>query len=414
MENRLDWQMVAIIPTAGSGHRMKAQGEERDKLLIPLAGEPVLLRTIKALDIPAIEAFFLAVSGTGRERYGQLLKGILPETKVYFCPGGEERQDSVYSALLAVREWTGWRVPEGRRLLLIHDAARPLVERDLLERVVAAARQTGAAVAGVPVKDTIKEVGGEGVIRATPERNKLRAVQTPQVFTWPVIWEAYTRARAEGLTGAADDAFLVEKTGHPVQLVPGSERNIKITTPADLQVAAAFLGEVSAPPSEGLRVGYGLDVHRLVPGRRLVLGGVEIPSAVGLEGHSDADVLIHALMDALLGAVGEGDIGEHFPDTDPAYHNIDSCLLLEKVLAVLARKGARPLNVDVTVIAQYPRLAPHRQMIRENLAACLGLPLTAVNLKATTTEGLGFTGRQEGIAAQVVALVKLAPACSMV
>ena len=170
----------------------------------------------------------------------------------------------------------------------------------------------------------------------------------------------------------------------------------------------------AAAKTPPFRIGQGWDVHALVPGRPLMLGGVQVPHTHGLLGHSDADVLIHALMDALLGAVGEGDIGEHFPDTDPAYHNIDSCLLLEKVLAVLARKGARPLNVDVTVIAQYPRLAPHRQMIRENLAACLGLPLTAVNLKATTTEGLGFTGRQEGIAAQVVALVKLAPACSMV
>ncbi|NLW57037.1 MAG: 2-C-methyl-D-erythritol 2,4-cyclodiphosphate synthase [Firmicutes bacterium] len=406
--------MIAIIPAAGSGRRMKAQGEERPKLLIPLAGEEIFLRTLKTLNLPAIEAFFIAVSVTEQETYARLLKREFLEKKVYFCPGGKERQDSIYSALLAVREWTGWRVPEERRLLLIHDAARPLLERDVLERVVAAARQTGAAVAGVPVKDTIKEVGAEGFILSTPERSKLRAVQTPQVFTWPVLWAAYTQARTERLTGATDDAFLVEKTGHPVQLVPGSERNIKITTPADLRVAEAFLGGLPSPASDGLRVGYGFDVHRLVPGRRLVLGGVEIPSEVGLEGHSDADVLIHALMDALLGAVGQGDIGEHFPDNDPAYHNIDSGRLLEDVMTALAQSGARPVNVDVTVIAQYPKLAPYRHLIRENLATRLGLSVTEVNIKATTTERLGFIGRQEGIAAQVVALVKHCSACSLV
>lgn len=414
MEKKQDWQMVAIIPAAGSGHRMKAQGEARDKLLIPLAGEPIILRTLKALNLPAIEAFFIAVSASGQERYGPLVKGEIPEREVHFCQGGKERQDSIYAALLAVRSWPGWRVPEERRLLLIHDAARPLVERAVLERVVAAARQTGAAVAGVPVKDTIKAVKAEGVILSTPERSRLRAVQTPQVFTWSVLWAAYTQARTAGLTGATDDAYLVEKTGHPVQVVPGSERNIKITTPADLQIAAAFLEERPTPAPEGLRVGFGFDVHRLVPGRRLVLGGVEIPSAVGLEGHSDADVLIHAVMDALLGAVGADDIGAHFPDTDPAYHNIDSGRLLEEVMAVLAASGAHPVNVDVTVITQYPKLAPYRRMIRENLATRLGLALTDVNIKASTTERLGFIGRQEGIAAQVVALVKLSSGCSLV
>lgn len=407
--------MVAIIPAAGSGRRMKVQGVEKPKLLLSLAGEPIFIRTLKALNLSQIEAFFIAVSATEQESISRLVKTELPEREVYLCPGGKERQDSIYSALLAARDWTGWRVPEERRLLLVHDAARPLLEREVLERVIAMARQTGAAVVGVSVKDTIKEVGAEGVILSTPERSKLWAIQTPQVFTWPVIWAAYTWAQTEGLTGATDDAFLVEKTGHPVRLVPGSERNIKITTPADLLSAEALLGADSSLSSGvRLRVGHGFDVHRLVPGRRLVLGGVEIPSDVGLAGHSDADVLLHALMDALLGAAGRGDIGQLFPDTDPAYLNIDSRLLLEKVMTVLAQSGACPVNADVTVIAQYPKLAPYRRMIKENLASLLGLSLTDVNIKATTTEGLGFIGRKEGIAAQVVTIVKLSSSCSLV
>jgi 2-C-methyl-D-erythritol 2,4-cyclodiphosphate synthase len=224
---------------------------------------------------------------------------------------------------------------------------------------------------------------------------------------------------------ATDDAALVEKSGYPVQMVCGSYRNIKITTADDLPVAAALLQETAtnkehlnkkksieqAQPqpqdTAKLRVGQGFDVHRLVSGGRLVLGGVEIPASVGLEGHSDADVLIHAVIDALLGAIGAGDIGGLFPDTDPTYKNIDSRRLLENVMTKLAERGARPVNVDVTVLAQYPKLAPYRAAIRSTLATLLGLPLASVNIKATTTEGLGFTGRKEGIAVQAVTLVEL-------
>jgi 2-C-methyl-D-erythritol 2,4-cyclodiphosphate synthase/2-C-methyl-D-erythritol 4-phosphate cytidylyltransferase len=401
------------------------QGENKQgkqKLLLELAGETIFLRSMKALALPEIEAFFVPVVGEEEAEFRRELAKDLSDREVHFCAGGKERQDSIAAALSIAGVWSGWRVPEAQRLVVIHDAARPLVETEAIRRVLAVAKDQGAACLGVPVKDTIKEVGADGIIIATPARKRLWAVQTPQAFTWPLLLAAYSRAQAEKVT-ATDDAALVEKSGHPVQMVCGTYRNIKITTPDDLPVAATFLLE-TAPKKERqnkkkgiklaqpqdtakLRIGQGFDVHRLVSAGRLVLGGVEIPAPVGLEGHSDADVLIHAVIDALLGAIGAGDIGGLFPDTDPTYKNIDSRRLLENVMTKLAERGARPVNVDVTVLAQYPKLAPYRAAIRSTLATLLGLPLASVNIKATTTEGLGFTGRKEGIAVQAVTLVEL-------
>lgn len=395
-----DWQTVAIIPAAGSGRRMNCPGKQ--KLLMLLHGQTVLIRTLKALTIPEIEAFFIPASASDREEFYGRIKAEIPDREVIFCTGGKERQDSIYSALTAVKAWQGWRVPEEQRMILIHDAARPLIEKDDLLRVLAAACQIGAAGLGVPVKDTIKVVEEDGLIIKTPERKNLWAIQTPQVFTWPVIWEAHTQARISGYTGT-DDAALVEKRGHPVQMVPGSYRNLKITTPEDLAMAEALLGKEEKVM---LRIGQGFDVHKLVSNRRLVLGGVEIPSPLGLEGHSDADVVIHAAMDALLGAAGLSDIGELFSDRDPAYKNIDSQRLLSHVMEKLQLMGVKPVNLDLTVIADYPKIAPYRQAMRSKLAALLKLPETEINIKGTTTEGLGFTGRREGVAAQAVALVK--------
>jgi 2-C-methyl-D-erythritol 4-phosphate cytidylyltransferase/2-C-methyl-D-erythritol 2,4-cyclodiphosphate synthase len=438
MSTFTEWQVVAIIPAAGSGHRMRApEGPARQKLFLLVGGKSIFRRCLEALALPEIEAFFIPATQEDREEFARELKAVCFGQKVFFCPGGPERQDSIANALRTAATWPGWRVPEAQRLVVIHDAARPLVAQEIIRRALQVARESGAACVGVPVKDTIKVVGVDGWITATPDRRALWAAQTPQVFAWPVLWAAYSHAAAEGVT-ATDDAALVERTGHRVRMVPGAYRNLKITTPEDLALAEALLGEgdkdvtldqkVAASgliredaikPSWGLktekvaredepklRVGQGFDVHRLAPGRRLVLGGVNIPSAVGLVGHSDADVLIHALIDGLLGASGAGDVGELFPDTDPTYKDIDSTLLLKKVLAWLGAAGWRPVNVDLTVIAEEPKLAPYRSAIRTRLATLLDLPATAVNVKATTTEGLGFTGRREGIAAQAVVLLK--------
>lgn len=439
-----NWQVVAIIPAAGSGRRMgTAAGPARQKLFLQVGGVSIFRRSLEGLALPEIEAFFIPIAPEDRDEFDRELRAVGIDQPVFFCPGGPERQDSIANALAAAAAWPGWRAPEERRLVVIHDAARPLVEKEIIGEALRVARESGAACVGVPVKDTIKVVGTDGWITATPDRRSLWLAQTPQVFAWPVLRAAYAQARAEGVTGT-DDATLVERTGHPVRMVMGAYRNLKITTPEDLTVAEAFLavaGERAGRPHqeaasgntpEGdpvrpdrgtgtqgvgagedhrrdqprLRVGQGFDVHRLVEGRPLVLGGVPIPFPVGLAGHSDADVLIHALIDALLGASGAGDIGELFPDTDPAYKDIDSTILLRKVLARLEPAGWRPVNVDVTVIAQEPKLAPYRKAIRTRLAAILGLPVTAVSVKATTTEQLGFTGRREGIAAQAVVLLE--------
>lgn len=395
-----DSQVVAIIPAAGVGRRM---GGQTPKLLRKLAGQEILIRTLKALNIPEIEAFFISVSLPLKEEISRLVREAFTEREIFLSDGGKERQDSVFNCLSAASDWSGWRVPPERRIVLIHDAARPLVDEEVLRQVIREASVTGASGVGVPVKDTIKVVGGDLMVKETPDRTCLWAIQTPQAFSFPVIWEAHLRARADSFMGT-DDCSLVERSGYPVRMVEGSYRNIKITTPEDTRIAAVFLEEGGTETM--LRVGQGYDVHRLLTGRRLVLAGVEIPGELGLSGHSDADVAIHAVMDALLGAAGMGDIGELFPDKDPQYQGIDSRILLGRVVRRLRQAKIIPINLDLTIIAGYPKIAPYRDRMRDNMAEILGLPRTEVNIKATTTEGLGFTGRGEGIASQAVILVR--------
>lgn len=392
-------QTVAVVAAAGAGRRM---GSDRPKLLYEIRGEPVLLMTLKALDIPEIKAFFLVLSITGKNEVIHRLEEKFPGRVLIPVIGGEKRQDSVFAGLQAAAGWDGWSVPEEDRLVLIHDGARPLVDQECIRRVITAAARTGAAAAGVPVKDTIKKIGKNGTVLETPDRRILWAVQTPQVFSWPVIYGAHLKAEQEGFEGT-DDCSLVENAGYPVQIITGSYRNLKITTPEDLLTARALAGEESGPK---YRVGQGFDVHRLAPGRRLVLSGVEIPGTIGLEGHSDADVAVHAVIDALLGAAGLGDIGEIFPDDDPRFCNIDSCLLLDIVMKKIRDAGFVPVNLDLTIIADRPKLAPYRAEMKKKLAVLLGLKENEVGIKATTTEGLGFTGEGRGIAAQAVVLVK--------
>lgn len=415
-----DRQIIAIIPAGGFSRRM---GGKKGKLLLPLGGEPVLAVTLQALNLPEIEAFFIPVSERDKVEISRIILsrkyGRENElaAKVTFCAGGLTRQESVFSGLSTAEEWDGWRVPAERRIVVIHDAARPLVEPEYIYKTIEAAMDSGAAVLGVPVKDTIKVVA-DGNIQKTPPRNTLWSIQTPQVFTWPVIRAAYVRANETGFAGT-DDASLVERMGKSVRLVEGSYKNVKITTPEDLQLVEALYAKENREPGMAasaadmcgkVRVGQGYDVHRLVRGRPLILGNVEIPYEFGLEGHSDADVAIHAVIDALLGAAGLGDIGELFPDTDRQYENIDSGILLKKVLQLLSKEKISVVNIDLTIIAQRPKLAAYRRQIRENLAGLLGIGIEDTSVKATTTEGLGFAGRGEGIAAQAVALVKKSPA----
>ncbi|MDR7867635.1 MAG: 2-C-methyl-D-erythritol 4-phosphate cytidylyltransferase [Sporomusaceae bacterium] len=384
--------VTAVVAAAGSGRRM---GREVNKVFLPLAGRPILARSVAAIAAcPEVDSLVVVVAPGEEERAAAILAPLALAKPWRVVTGGAERQHSVANALAAV--------PEGADLILIHDGARPLVDDATVAAAVAAAREHGAAGVAVPVKDTIKTVDEGGCIAATPDRRTLWAIQTPQVFAASLLREAYAAAAAAGVL-ATDDAALVERLGHKVRIVPGSYRNLKITTPEDMIMAQALL---ESEAEKMRRIGIGYDVHRLVAGRPLIIGGVEIPWEKGLEGHSDADVLLHAIKDALLGAAALGDIGRHFPDTDPAYKGASSLRLLAVVGEKLAAAGWRAANIDAVVIAEKPKLAPHIAAMNANIAAALGIAAGQVNVKATTTEGLGFAGRREGIAAQAVAAIE--------
>ena len=379
----------AVIVAAGRGERA---GLGMNKVFIAVSGRSVLARCLDAFeDSGRFDGAVLVLSERDRASYDDLAarEGPFPLVR-RIASGGETRRDSVYSGLRAL--------PEDAELVAIHDAARPFVSRDVIDATLESAGQYGSGVISTPVVDTIKQVRPDGSVISL-ERASLRAVQTPQTFDRIKILEAHEWARREGVE-ATDDAMLYEKFYGSVRLVsaPGAEANRKLTTRADFDA-------LNAPNAPDVRVGQGYDVHRLVEGRRLVLCGVEIPFEKGLDGHSDADVAIHALMDALLGALGEGDIGRHFPDTDPAYAGADSMKLLAVVMRKVRAAGYRVGNADVTIVAQRPKLAGYMDAMKQSVARGLGVAPDRVNVKATTTERLGFEGEGLGISAQAVAML---------
>jgi 2-C-methyl-D-erythritol 2,4-cyclodiphosphate synthase/2-C-methyl-D-erythritol 4-phosphate cytidylyltransferase len=369
-----------------------------DKMAALLEGLPVALHSVRTFD--ACEEIDEIVVVTRAERVVALHERIEAAgwSKVRrVVKGGATRAESSRHGVAALSPDVD--------LVLVHDGARPLVTDAVIRRVVEAARATGAAIPGVPPVATIKRES-EGVAAETLDRRDLREAQTPQGFRRDVLAKGFAsvmRAKVD----PTDEAACVERTGVSVAIVAGERSNLKITVPEDLTVAEALLrGE--APPQR-MRVGFGYDVHRLEPGRRLVLGGVEIPHERGLLGHSDADVLSHAICDALLGAAARGDLGVHFPDDDPAWKDVSGAELLARTLEILRESGYVPVNVDATVSAQAPRLSPHREAMIENLATGLRLPADRVSVKFTTTERLGFEGREEGISATAVAQVGTIP-----
>ncbi|MDR3590114.1 MAG: 2-C-methyl-D-erythritol 4-phosphate cytidylyltransferase [Negativicutes bacterium] len=383
---------TAIVAAAGSGTRMETG---INKVFVPLLGRPILLHSVEALAAcPEVDDLIVVVAPGEEAQAEELLTGARLSKGWKVVPGGSQRQYSIANALRTV--------PEACGIILIHDGARPLIDQTAVGLAVAAARDCGAAGVAVPVKDTIKTVDPAGFIAATPERSTLWAIQTPQVFEAGLLRRAYAEAARDDFL-ATDDAALVERLGVRVKIVQGSYRNLKITTPEDLVVAEALLRKEAGTM---IRVGMGYDVHRLVPGRKLILGGLDLPFELGLEGHSDADVLLHAIKDALLGAAALGDIGRHFPDSDPAYKGASSLKLLEEVGRLLAARGWRANNIDAVVVAEKPKLAPYIPAMNANIAAALGLAPEQVNVKATTTEGLGFTGRKEGIAAYAMVSIQ--------
>ncbi len=380
-------ELFTIVAAAGKGTRLKAG---INKAFVEIRGVPVLAHTLIAINKCAECKKVAIVVAPDETDYaaGLLLKhgGHFSRLDCFIVAGGAERQHSVYNAL---RE-----KPSDCGMVAVHDGARPFADTGLFERVLAVARDKGAAIAAVTPKDTIKSTR-DCLVDGTLDRGRLLLVQTPQIFDAEVLLKAYDKAFAEGFLGT-DDASLVERSGYPVWVVEGDYGNIKITTPEDLLLARYRLGECSVE----FRVGGGYDVHRLVKGRKLVLGGVTVPYDMGLEGHSDADVLAHTISDALLGAAGLGDIGKHFPDTDAAYKGADSMQLLEEVVKKLDGGNWRVNNIDALIIAQMPKMAPYIEEMCQNIAMVCRVDKSAVNVKATTTEKLGFAGRGEGIAAQ--------------
>ena len=387
---RLQKTISAVLVAAGSSTRMGF-----DKLSFDLGGETVLHRSIRAFDqCPQIGEIVL-VAGKNRAFVEQQAVGCTKPVQI--VAGGATRAESAKNGVLAAHG----------ELVAVHDAARPFVSPAVIAAVLEAAARCGAAAPAVPVKDTIKQaVPGDGktvpeacLVHSTPDRSTLYAVQTPQCFDRAQYLAALQELDAEKARLVTDDCSLFELTGRSVQLTHGDYANLKITTREDLPRPVQ-------KEETRMRIGHGYDVHRLVEGRKLILGGVEIPFEKGLLGHSDADVLAHAVMDAVLGAAALGDIGQHFPDNDPAYAGADSLELARHVARILSEHGYRVENIDATILCQRPKLAPHIPAMRANLAAAFGLPVDAVSVKATTEEHLGFTGEGLGIAAHAVALIE--------
>ena len=386
----MEKSVSAVLVAAGSSTRMGF-----DKLSFDLGGETVLHRSIRAFERCPDVTEIVLVAGKNRAFVEQQAADCAKPVRI--VPGGATRAESAKNGVLAA----------AGEIVAVHDAARPFVSQAVIAAALAAAARCGAAAPAVPVKDTIKQAArGDGktvpdncLVKNTPDRSTLYAVQTPQCFDRAAYLAALEELDEEKARLVTDDCSLFELTGRTVQLTQGDYANLKITTREDLP-------RPEQKEEHKMRIGHGYDVHRLVEDRKLILGGVEIPFEKGLLGHSDADVLTHAVMDAVLGAAALGDIGQHFPDNDPAYAGADSLKLASHVAQILKEHGYRIENIDATILCQRPKLAPHIPAMRANLAAAFGLPADAVSVKATTEEHLGFTGEGLGIAAHAVALIE--------
>lgn len=378
----------AIIVAAGSASRM----QYCDKQALMIGGKTVLARCLEQFESsPDIQSIVLVTRQGQKEAVMERFSYI---EKLYaVVEGGKSRQLSVCAGVLAV--------PKETDLFAIHDGARPFVDQEIIHEAVEAAKNNGAAAAAIPVKDTIKEADSQRLILHTPDRSHLFACQTPQVFSAHYYRQALDNAIRRGKE-YTDDCQLLEAAGFPVILTQGKEQNFKITTWQDVEVAKAMLE--SASPV--VRVGHGYDVHALSKNRKLTLCGVEVPFEKGLIGHSDADVAVHALIDGLLGAAGLGDIGRHFPDSDPKYAGINSLLLLDQIVEILQSQGWKIGNADLTIVAQRPKLSPYLPRMLANISEHLRVSQEQVNVKATTEEHLGFTGKEEGISSFAVCVLQ--------
>jgi 2-C-methyl-D-erythritol 4-phosphate cytidylyltransferase/2-C-methyl-D-erythritol 2,4-cyclodiphosphate synthase len=382
--------VAAVVVAAGRGLRA---GGGIPKQYRPLSGGTAIRRSLAAFaghgEVASVQP---VIHPDDREAFEHAAAGMQLLAPVL---GGATRQDSVRSGLEALAT----RAPE---IVLIHDAARPFASAALISRAIAAAAETGAAVPALPVADTIKTVNGNGLVTGTPDRSLLRAVQTPQAFQFAAIVEAHRAAHKAGRDDFTDDAALAEWAGIKVATFAGETGNIKLTTPEDFLRAESPLSELG-----DVRTGFGTDVHQFADGDHIWLGGVKIPHSQGVTGHSDADVVLHSLVDAILGALSDGDIGVHFPPSDPKWRGASSDQFLTFAVERLRARGGLIAHLDITVVCEAPRVGPHRDAMRARIAEIAGVSLNRVAIKATTSEKLGFTGRGEGIVAFATATVRL-------
>lgn len=390
-------RIIALVPAAGVGSRM---GSDTPKQYLPLAGGKTMIEcTVEALlRVPGIERVLVAVSPDD-----EYIRKVLPDfaSVTVFFTGGKTRGETVGNTLRAYAE----AFPKQNPWVLVHDAARPLVQPGDIEALIDAAQKhekggdAAGAVLAMPVSDTVKRADEEGMLTEDVSRDRLWRIATPQIFRLEKLLQA-----VPANPQATDESSAVRAAGDRVAVVSCAPANIKVTTPGDLAFARERFAPRPAVPA--LRVGIGYDSHRLVEGRPFILGGVEIPHARGLDGHSDADALLHALTDAVLGAANLGNIGIFFPDNDPAYQGADSAVLLAKAWQAVREKGWGLVNADCVVVAQKPKLNPHVPAMQQRIAQVLGVPPDLISIKPKTNEKLGFEGREEGISTQVVVLLQ--------
>ena len=383
--------VAAVVVAAGRGLRA---GGNLPKQYRQLAGEPVIRSSLSLFawhgQIGAVQT---VIHPDDRSSYDAAAKGLKLLAPVM---GGATRQASVRAGLEALNE----RAPD---IVLVHDAARPFCSAELVSRAIAACGETGAAIPALEVTDTIKRVDADGRVAGTIDRASLRAVQTPQAFAFPALLDAHRRAAKEGREDFTDDAALIEWAGLKVAVFAGDSGNVKLTTDDDFAKADARRIASLAD----LRLGNGFDVHSFGDGDHVWLGGLKIPHTRGLTGHSDADVALHAIVDAILGALADGDIGKHFPPNDPRWRGASSDQFLKFAVERVTKRGGRIANLDLTIVCEEPRIGPHRDAIRQRIAEIADMPVDRVAVKATTSEQLGFTGRKEGIVAMATATVRL-------
>ena len=398
-EMNLSGELAILVVAAGRGSRA---GPGIPKQYRDVAGRPLLAHTLSSLLKAAPKARLITViHKDDQDFYAQAVTHLsAADLARLYGPtqGGETRQDSVRLGLEALARQMP--LPE---IVLIHDGARPFSSEDLIARAQAAALAHGAAVPGLALTDTVKEVDSEGRVIATPQRAALRTVQTPQAFRFDLILAAHRKAAQAGQSGLTDDAAIAEWAGHAVHIFEGERENMKITSAEDIALAESKLVGTLLD----VRTGQGFDVHAFGPGDHVWLGGYRIAHDHGLLGHSDADVLSHAITDAILGAIADGDIGSHFPPSDPQWRGAASSIFLAAAMQRLRERGGIVAHLDATVICERPKIGPHRDAIRESIAAITGVSIDRIAIKATTSEHLGFTGREEGMAAMAIATVRL-------